>query len=263
MRPIPFEPHRFQSTVDHYVRGRLSYPTALIDRVVALTGLEPDDRVLDIGCGPGFLATAFARHAREVVGVDPEPAMLAAARAYAEAQGVTATLRQGSSYDLDASWGMFHLAVMGRSFHWMDRPDTLRRLDQMIEQGGAVALFGDRSLKLPENAWKQHFDAILEPFADQDPDRAERKGAAWIRHEAILLASPFNDLQRVSVIRRLETPTDRLIDRALSLSSTSPERLGTRQPELVAALRDVLNAVARDGHVAEVVELEALLAFRT
>jgi len=262
MQPIPFEPRRFQSTVEHYVRGRLNYPAALIERVAALTDLASDDRVLDLGCGPGFLAAAFARHAGEVIGVDPEPAMLAAAQSYAEAAGVAIGLRRGSSYDLDRSWGMFHLAVMGRSFHWMDRPETLQRLDRMIEPGGAVALFGERSLKLRENAWKTRFNEILEPFAEEDSGRAWRKTESWIPHETVLLASAFSDLQRISVIRRYETPIERLIDRALSLSSTSPERLGPRQSGLVAALQEALAPDVRDGRVAEIVEMEALLAFR-
>lgn len=32
--------------------------------------LGPEHRLLDVGCGDGFWTTRFARHAREVVGVD-------------------------------------------------------------------------------------------------------------------------------------------------------------------------------------------------
>ena len=41
--------------------------------------LRPGMRVLDLGCGPGSLAAPLARLAGEVVGLDPEPAMLVAA----------------------------------------------------------------------------------------------------------------------------------------------------------------------------------------
>lgn len=37
---IAFEPHRFQTAAEHYVCGRLSYPQALIERVVSLTNLH-------------------------------------------------------------------------------------------------------------------------------------------------------------------------------------------------------------------------------
>ena len=52
--------------------------------------------------------------------IDPSPEMLAEARLLA---GQAANIRfvAGSSYDLDPALGHFHLVVMGRSFHWMDR----------------------------------------------------------------------------------------------------------------------------------------------
>jgi len=51
-------------------------------------------RLLDVGCGPGRYAIAFAlRGAREVVGVDFAPAMLELARSTAEATGTGDRLR--------------------------------------------------------------------------------------------------------------------------------------------------------------------------
>ena len=71
--------------------------------------------------------------------MDPSPEMLGQARALG---GKTSNIRfvSGSSYDLWPDFGHFHLVVMGRSFHWMDRVDTLKRLDRIVEPAGAVAL---------------------------------------------------------------------------------------------------------------------------
>src|SRR5205823_4265416 len=43
-------------------------------------------RVLDLGCGGGFMSEAMARAGAGVIGVDPAPAAIAAARAHAVAQ---------------------------------------------------------------------------------------------------------------------------------------------------------------------------------
>ncbi|HZT93290.1 MAG TPA: class I SAM-dependent methyltransferase [Gaiellaceae bacterium] len=43
-------------------------------------GLGPETTLVDLGCGTGLLAAAAAGEARRVVGVDPSPAMLEAAR---------------------------------------------------------------------------------------------------------------------------------------------------------------------------------------
>ncbi|XHR26737.1 MAG: class I SAM-dependent methyltransferase [Chthoniobacteraceae bacterium] len=56
--------------------------------------------MLDLGCEPGVLAAAFAPYAREVIGMDPEPNMLTAARDYAARLGQKVTRVAGSSYDL-------------------------------------------------------------------------------------------------------------------------------------------------------------------
>src|SRR5882762_69304 len=161
--PLPFEPDRHGAAVAHYERGRPPYAPALIRRVAEVTGLGSQHRVLDLGCGPGPLARSFAPLAREVVAVDPSPEMLTQARALA---GKTANIRfvAGSSYDLGPALGHFHLVVMGRSFHWMDRVDTLKRLDRMIEPAGAVALFHDSAPAVPANAWRKVWRDIREHY---------------------------------------------------------------------------------------------------
>jgi SAM-dependent methyltransferase len=262
--PVPFEPRRFRTSAEYYVRGRLPYPERLIERVVSVSRLRQDESGLDLGCGPGFLAVAFAPHAGKVIGLDPEPAMLEAAVAYSRERRAAVEFRLGSSYDLHNFTETFQLVTMGRSFHWMDRAATLEALDRIVAPRGAVALFRDSHLELPQNRWRDEFRAILEPYAQKDPghSRAARRDPSWLPHEAVLLESKFNQLERHSVIQRIETPVERLIDRALSMSSTSPERLGTEIDSVTAQLRGVLNSHSSGGLIVEVVESEALLAFR-
>jgi SAM-dependent methyltransferase len=51
---------RFRSAVGHYLADRPAYADLLIRRVADLVRLGPQDAVLDLGCGPGVLARAFA-----------------------------------------------------------------------------------------------------------------------------------------------------------------------------------------------------------
>lgn len=252
---LAFEPDRFRTAAAHYLSGRPAYAPRLIARVAELTGLQPGHRVLDLGCGPGPLARAFAPLCAEVVAIDPEPAMLAEAAA-----GPAANIawRQGSSYDIGPALGTFHLCTMGRSFHWMDRADTLRRLDAMIGPGGALALFHDTHPVLPDNAWQAGWKALLDRYGD----RTHRDGVAWVRHEAPLLDSAFAKLEEISVIERRHTPVATLVDRALSLSANSPSKLGDRAEPFLRELNDFLAGIARDGMVTEVVATSALIARR-
>ena len=52
-----------------------------LNRIVKMAQAGPEDTVLDVACGPGLLACAFARVARHVTGIDLTPAMLEQARA--------------------------------------------------------------------------------------------------------------------------------------------------------------------------------------
>jgi SAM-dependent methyltransferase len=259
---MPPEPTRFHTAARYYLRGRPPYPTALIRRVVTLRGLERTHRVLDLGCGPGQLALAFAPFVGQVMGVDPEPEMLTSARSEAAQAGLPIEFRAGSSHDLPADLGMFQLVVIGRAFHWMDRQDTLLRLDRLIEPGGAVVLFGDHHLKVPDNRWSDTFERLIDRYAEADTARTTRRAPGWLSHEAVLLDSPFPHLERISVIERRSTQVERIVDRALSLSSVSHGVIGSRADDLAHELREAMAEFAREGLVAEVVESEALIARR-
>lgn len=260
--PIPFEPHRFQSAAAHYLAGRPAYASRLIERVVELCGLRNTDRVLDLGCGPGPLAVAFAPLAGAVVAMDPEPEMLAVAAKAAAAAGVEISFVNGSSYDLVPSLGRFRLVAIGRAFHWMDRIDTLRRLDTMIEADGAVVLFGHEHPKVPDNAWLDGYRALIDRYAGDDFNRSLHRSPDWIRHEAVLLDSLFNRLETIGVIERRQTAVESLVERALSMSSTSRGKIGEKADELAQAIREAMTVHARNGVVTEVVESDALIAWR-
>jgi len=258
---VEFQPHRFRTAAKHYLAGRQAYAPRLIDRVAGLVGLDPRDRVLDLGCGPGILAGAFAPLVREVLAVDPEPEMLRIAEArFGNDAGIV--FRQGSSFDLSPAWGRFRLVTMGRSFHWMDRAETLRRLDAMIEPDGVVALFDSTLLDLPENAWIAAYRAVVRRFAAADTTHVRHSAPGWVRHEAFLLDSAFNAVDQVSVIERRTVSVQQLVDRAFSRSSTAPDRLGDAAPRLAEEIAAVMRPLATDGTLPEALATSALLGRR-
>jgi SAM-dependent methyltransferase len=265
--PIPFEKRRFRSAAEHYRKGRPAYAAALFQRVATRVGLTRDHAVLDLGCGPGQIAIGFARFAGAVTAVDPEPEMLRIAAAAAAESGHAIRFIEGSSYDLESALGgpapgRFRLAAIGRAFHWMDRADTLARLDGMIEPAGALALFDDHHPEVPENAWRKVYNYVLDAYSAEDSARRQRKAAEWPRHESVLLASPFAALERIGVIERRRTPIGDFEDRLLSLSSVSRDKIGERADAMIAELMDGLAPFATDGAITEIVESEALIAMR-
>src|ERR1700756_4853563 len=59
-----------------------------LNRIVQWAGTGIEDITLDVACGPGLLACAFARVAKHASGVDMTPAMLEQARKLQQERGL-------------------------------------------------------------------------------------------------------------------------------------------------------------------------------
>ena len=251
--PIPFDANRFRSAAPHYF-ARPGYATRLIARVAAELALSADDRIMDLGCGPGLLAMAFAPLVGEVVAVDPNIEMLAIGRDAATGRFDNIRFVEGSSYGLGPEFGRFRLVTMGRSFHWMDRADTLDRLDRIVEPGGAVALFNTETVQEGAGHWAARFREIAKTYAPETPFW---RSPEWVDQSVIVIGSAFSRLDGFSVVERVAFPATQLADRALSMSRTSPDALGPARAAAFAADIAALAAeAARDGMLSEIVEFE-------
>ncbi len=252
----PFVPDRFQSTVPFYVEHRLRYPEALLAHVCRSVGLTRRDRVLDLGCGPGSLTIDLARYgAGDVIGFDPDAAMLAAARDAAAEADVAVTFVAASSYDLSPALGEFKLVTMGRSFHWMDRVATLAALDAVVDPEGAVVIISEVPEPARENGWKQIVKDVQYQFTG-----APRGGSR--HHAAVLLDSAFSSIEVYGLIKRGYPTLDSILGRALSELESSPEALGDRIGAFEAELRARLSNYSPRGEFSEVVHFGALIARR-
>jgi SAM-dependent methyltransferase len=100
--------------------------------------LHGDERVLDVGTGAGALALALAPHAREVVGVDVVPELLAQARRRAE--GVTnVSFVEGDATALPFELGAFDLVGTLRTLHHVARPElVVAELARVTRPGGRI-----------------------------------------------------------------------------------------------------------------------------
>ncbi len=248
---------QFQSAAVLYDRYRLSYPDRLIARLADLADLGPGDAVLDLGCGTGMLAVAFAKLGMAVTAMDPQSEMLAAAGSAAQAAQVAVTLVQGGSHDLTPQMGPFRLVAMGRSFHWMDRAATLAMLDKIVAPEGGVALFHDAHPPVAENDWFK----ILCEMQDKYRHARDRRGGHR-RYEPFLFESAFTKIDGLSVTIRQPLTVEEIVGRALSMSACAPQILGSACEEFAARLSSALREVSPDGRFTEVAELVAVLARR-
>ncbi|MFE0413298.1 class I SAM-dependent methyltransferase [Streptomyces tendae] len=135
----------FSGTAAFYRRGRLPYAPGLADLLAGVLDLDGRGRLLDLGCGPGTVALPLAGHFDEVVGVDPDPGMLAEAVRGAAELDVADRVRwvRARAEELPAGLGDFTVATLAQSFHWMDREPVAATVRGMLRPGGALVHISD------------------------------------------------------------------------------------------------------------------------
>lgn len=257
----------FAGTVPYYRRYRPRYPDALIADVVARCRLDRGGRVLDLGCGPGFLAVPLATLGAEVTAVDPQPEMLAAGRAEAEAAGgrpitwIESTAEELVSH-WDAAQAPLACATLGRSFHWMRREAVLDFLDQVIAPGGYVVLVNEE--RGDEADWRRILhDYVHDWHGGAAPTQAfNTRRSSGRLHQEVLVESPFSRLERRAYPVTRHWSIDGIIGYAYSTSSANPRLLVDGVDAFEAGLRERLASLPGAPNFTEEADVVSLLAQR-
>jgi len=108
--------------------------------IVRSANTGASDTVLDVACGPGLLACAFARVARHATGIDITPAMLEQARKAQQEQGLTnVSWKQGDVTRLPYPDAHFSIVSCRFVFHHLEEPlVVLREMSRVCKPGGRV-----------------------------------------------------------------------------------------------------------------------------
>ncbi|HEX3647440.1 MAG TPA: class I SAM-dependent methyltransferase [Pseudonocardiaceae bacterium] len=133
------EPHRNRDAAEsfgidaaRYDRTRPTYPTAMIDRIVAAA---PGRDVLDVGCGTGISSRQLQAAGCQVLGVDVDERMAEFARQSGVAVEVS------SFEDWDPAGRTFDAVVAGQAWHWVDPVGGAAKAAKVLRPGGRLALF--------------------------------------------------------------------------------------------------------------------------
>jgi SAM-dependent methyltransferase len=104
-----------------------------------LPSLQPGDRVLDVGCGPGTITVDLARLVApgEVLGIDPVADVVDAARADATGIG-NVRFEVGDVFDLDGEYDVVHAHQVLQ--HLADPVGALAAMRRLTRPGGTVAV---------------------------------------------------------------------------------------------------------------------------
>jgi SAM-dependent methyltransferase len=254
---------RFASTVELYENFRPPYPIEFFSGVAQKLSLSKQHALIDLGTGPGLLALGFAPYVGRVTGVDPEPAMLAGARAGAQRAGVALTLIEGRAEDLPESVDRFDLVTIGRALHWMDKDALGTLFERLVAPQGTIAICASFSARDSRNAWLDEYNTARRAWSDErlwsesrSDERARRDFAATLE------GTGFQVRETVQVETTHEVSINDLAQRMLTFSSSSPAALGDKVDAMLADVEMRLASFGHNGRVTETVVSTAQLARR-
>lgn len=256
---MPEPPHKtivqasFTRQAEVYaVTPTVSDPTR-IARLVEAVDPTAESRVLDVACGPGFLALAFAQRCREAVGLDLTDAPLAIAEKNRQERGLSnARFQRGDADQLPFADGDFDVVVCRFAFHHFEEPArVLREMARVCRRQGQVAV---EDLVTSEHRacgdYQNQFERLRDPSHTRALAPTELLGlfrAAGLELELIFSGELVQNLERW--LANSQTPPNRaaqvraLIERDAreDLSGARPYRENGqwffRQPTLATVAR--------------------------
>src|ERR1700760_2953690 len=110
--------------------GNGRFVALLAESLVEALDPRPGERILDLGCGDGFLTQRIAQSGAVVVGVDSSPHMAAAA----PERGHDARCISGEALTFD---GEFDAVFSNAALHWMEDHDAMKQgVYRSLKPGG-------------------------------------------------------------------------------------------------------------------------------
>ncbi|HZS07500.1 MAG TPA: methyltransferase domain-containing protein [Blastocatellia bacterium] len=160
-----------QSVIDQFTRQAVPFAQSAghtneesLRLLVELAEVSAADTVLDVACGTGMVACAFATVASHVTGIDLTPAMLEQARLLAARRGLTnISWHEGDIEALPFPDNNFSVALSRYAFHHFPNPGVvLSEMARVCRPGGRV-LIADACPPPDKADAYNHFEKLFDP----------------------------------------------------------------------------------------------------
>jgi ubiquinone/menaquinone biosynthesis C-methylase UbiE len=236
---VPDSPHKavvqeaFTRQADVYAVTPTVADPARIERLVEAVDPTPQSRVLEVACGPGFLALAFAARCREAVGLDLTDAPLAIAEKNGRERGLAnVRFQRGDADRLPFAEGEFDVVVCRFAFHHFEEPGrVLREMARVCRPLGKIAV---EDLVSSEHRARGDYQNQFERLRDPSHTRALAPSellalftAAGLELERLYSGELVQNLERW--LANSQTPPDRAAEvRALIERDGREDLSGTR-----------------------------------
>lgn len=233
---------RFSSRVADYVRYRPDYPAALMAWLHDEMKVAKDAKVADIGAGTGISSKMFLEAGHEVVAVEPNAAMRAAAVEWLGASPKFSAI-DGNAEATKLADASVDLISVAQAFHWFDQQAVKPEWRRILRSGGLVAIYWN-SRKLVGSAFLEGYEKLLNDYGLDYSSVSERYGDD--EHMRRWFGAGLRGMAYFPHSQRLDF--DALRGRLLS-SSYAPQAGHPDHEPMLVALRELFDTTQRDGFV--------------
>jgi SAM-dependent methyltransferase len=151
----------FQETgVAAAYQHRPPYPDAVFP-ILAGLGTDTPRRVLDVGCGTGFIARRLVELVDHVDALDVSQAMIEAGKRLPNGDHGRLRWILGRAEDAPLA-PPYALITAGDSLHWMEWDVVMPRFARLLTPGGALAILQNGQLPAP---WDDELLAIIKRYS--------------------------------------------------------------------------------------------------
>lgn len=243
----------FRGTVGYYRRYRPGIPESVAEVLGAAVKHGSPRRLFDIGTGTGLVVEALLEQFDDIVAIDSDPEMIAAAESALRPKlpgGSRLLLQEATAEDFCLPRGWFaDLVTICRAFHWLDQAAVLARLEAYVAPDGAVAIFGDNSFWAATSPWKAAVRSVIQDFLGEE----RRAGRGTFQHHnrpysEIMRESPFSQVEEVTIPVSRTWTAESILGYLYSTSFAAPHLFGDRLEEFEKAVRATLTKFG-DGDV--------------
>lgn len=201
----------FNDNASAYDQFRPTYAREIIRDIIHLSGIQIQDKVLEIGCGTGQITIDFLRKGYELTAIEKGNKLYDIAahkiRPYRNGHIVNQKFEDWTTTE------KFRLVISAQAFHWIEIETGIQKILHLLEENGSLALLWNVDISQDTPFW-QHSRPVYEKYF---PNKSGMAGDSVQDYYTYL-----SQLDDFNVLKRLSYPWSKVYgkEQYLGLLST-------------------------------------------
>ncbi len=248
----------FNALAEQYDAYRPHYPQDALLFLITSAELDRTSDVADIGTGTGRIALELAKYVRVVYAVDSASGMLEQLAKNAKEEGLS-NIRtiEASAEDTRITSESLALAVMSQSFHWLDKPASLKEVHRILADEKPLVVMWNQIT----NTSDTYYQEITGLIKEHNPNYRGGSDIVSIDFQPSIEASGlFGEVEKFTFPFELQYSPEAYLGFLLSKSYVGVGIGQDKLPHFLERVHEILKEHFPNGVVGECYETVILIA---